>query len=145
MNLTEIFLEGQHILEPLLTRHGFQFSPEPKGKGSGGYFVRGQFIKGDRRLEIHFRSSLGFVTYHVGALALSHEGYMRSLLGNPGGNRYPGFSNDPLDGFRGLAFDLEHFCGDFLAGDGEEFRRCVDAEAEYARLTGMAKLAQNES
>ena len=40
----------------------------------------------DRRLEIHFRHSLGLVTYHVRDLAVEHSAWMRVSLGAGGGN-----------------------------------------------------------
>lgn len=123
-----------------MNANGFKLIEWEPGKSSGGNFASGEYVKGDRRLEIHFRYSLGLVTYHMGDLSLPHQAYMRALLGKSGGNKYPGFSNDPLDGFRHLKHDLENFCGDFLAGTGEEFGRCVQANATAAKPTGFRAL-----
>ncbi len=65
---------------------------------------------------------------------------MRALLGRDGGNRYPGFSEDPLDGFRGLVFDQEPYCSDFLHGSGDQFRRCVELSQERDSLPGSKRL-----
>src|SRR5437868_689109 len=91
-------LEGCKILDAVMKPHGFNFVGGLTGKGSGGYFASGEYVRGDRRLELHFRYSLGLVTYHIGELSLTHDEYMRALLGKDGGNKYPGFSDDPLDG-----------------------------------------------
>ena len=97
-------------------------------------------MREDRKLEIHLRHSLGLVTYHLDSLSLTHEMYMRALLGRTGGNKYPGFSNNPLDGFHHLHYDLSHFCGDFLSGNGEEFKRCVVKAKEQEKVGGYKAL-----
>jgi hypothetical protein len=66
---------------------------------------------------------------------------MRALLGKNGGSQYPGFSEDPLDGFRDLSYDLSHFCGDFLSGSGEEFEGCVIKAAEQEKVKGFKALS----
>jgi hypothetical protein len=113
---------GIEILDPVLNPHGFRFVYEGSGKGSGGRFAFGKYVRGDRSIELHFRLSLGLVTYHVGESSLDHESYMRSL-GAFGKNSYPDFPTDPVESFRSLAQDLLHYCSDFLTGDGAQFRR----------------------
>jgi len=127
-----ILLKGVEILDPIMKRHGFEFVLGKAGRGSGGNFATGKYVKGNRILEIHFRHTLGLVTYHIGRDSLRHEIYMRALLGKNGSNRYPCFSDDPLDGFRALRSDLENYCSDFLEGNGERFRQCL-AEARVAK------------
>jgi hypothetical protein len=95
-------------------------------------------------LELHCRYSLGLVTYHLGDLTLGHEDYMRSLLGPAGPNRYPGFSEDPLEGFEHLRHDIECYALDFVAGSGDEFRRCAKEAQRWAALTGPQRLARYE-
>ncbi len=90
-------------------------------------------MNADRRLEIHYRFSLGLVTYHYGQKSMEHALYMRVLLGENGGNRYPGFSDDPFAAFHGLAYDLDHFASAFLNGDFKEFARCVVAAEEWKK------------
>jgi hypothetical protein len=145
MNPREILETGRQFLDPVLVAHGFAFTETEHGKSSGGEYASGRYEKVDRYLEIHFRYSLGLVTYHLGALAISHEAYMRSLLGSRGGNQYPCLSEDPLEAFRGLAFDLKTFCSDFLSGPGEEFARCVRIAQEYEKRPGFLRMAEFES
>ncbi len=120
---------------------GFTFVQSAAGRGSGGNFAAGEFIRDDRRLELHVRRSLGLVIYHVGTLSLTHADYMRAMLGPQAGNRYPGFSDDPLDGFRGLAHDLQHYATDFLTGAGQEFERCHHDAERFNKTPGFKRLS----
>ncbi len=141
MNALETFRAGCKILDEVMNPHGFFLVEGLSGKSSGGNFASGEYVRDDRRLEIHFRFSLGLVTYHLGSLSLAHDSYMRALLGKNGGNQYPGFSDDLLDGFRHLSYDLSHFCEDFLSGSGEEFARCVIKAAEQEKVKGFKALS----
>jgi hypothetical protein len=145
MTPREFIENGRVILDSVLLPHGFAFKEIESGKSSGGEYASGRYEKADRNLEIHFRHTLGLVTYHIGALAISHEAYMRSLLGTKAGNKYPGFSNDPLEAFSNLAFDLNSFCLDFLMGSGKEFARCVAIAQEYEKRSGFLRMAEFES
>jgi len=58
---------------------------------------------------------------------------MWSVLGERWRSHYPGFSNDPLDGFRHLRQDLEEHGQDFLAGSDAEFLRHVDKAVALKR------------
>jgi hypothetical protein len=129
MDPTAVLQEGCHILEPLLRAHGFQFEEGRSGASAGGHFASGAYVRANRRLELHFRHSLGLVRYRVGDRTLDHETYMWVKLGKKGGNRYPGFSDDPLDAFRHLCHDLDSYAVEFLSGEDEAFERVV-AEAE---------------
>jgi hypothetical protein len=129
---SEVLLEGVRLLEPVLAPHGVRFEFRGTGRGSGGDFAWGEFARGDRRLELHFMYSLGLVTYHVGEFQIAPEPYLRALGVPRGANRYPGFSDEPLDGFRGLAHDVGRFGGEFLSGDAAVL--CRAARAEMARL-----------
>ena len=115
----EIFREGCEILDRIMQPHWFQFVPDESGMSLYGPYTRGNYVRGDSRLELHLRYSLGLVTYHIGDVSVSHDAYLRALTKGEGGNQYPGFSDDPLDGFRHLAHDLQKFCDDFLSGDGK--------------------------
>lgn len=123
----DALLNGAHILESVLLPNGFQFHFRGEGKGSGGYFAWGEFVREDRRLELHFRRSLGFVRYHEGDQSASHEAYMREL-GVWGQCRYPGFSEDLEAPFHGLAHDLG-FAEEFLSGSAAALRRAAAKEA----------------
>jgi hypothetical protein len=136
----ETLREGCSILDPAMHRHGFSFKEGPAGPSSGGPYASGVYVNGDRKLEVHFRRSLGLITYHFGRASVDHESYMHSLLGTNGGNKYPGFSEDPLDAFKELAYDLENFATAFLNGNFEEFSRCVIAAEERQKIPRFARL-----
>lgn len=121
-----ILQKGAAILSELLLAHGFQFSVLTAGSGSGGEFATGEFIKGARSLEIHFRYSLGMVSYRYADRSISHQDYMRSMMGRTNSSHYPGFSSDPLDGFRHLKLDLEEYGSEFLDGTDECLRLRFD-------------------
>jgi hypothetical protein len=90
------------------------------GTGSGGTFAWGNYVNGDRSLQLHYRHALGLVSYSIGDCSLSHEEYLR-FLGVYGQNSYPDFPADPVDSFHSLARDIELYCGDFLHGSGQQF------------------------
>jgi len=84
----EMLRHGAALLAPLLLKHGFIFKTLDTGISSGGHFASGKFKRGTRRLEFHFRQSLGIVTYHLAdrttyvvsrrrwpAACHAHEGY----------------------------------------------------------------------
>jgi hypothetical protein len=121
---------GRKILDPILGPPGFVFAHTANGDSSGGCFAAGEYVRESRRLELHFRYSLGLVTYHIDSFSASHEAYMRELLGNAKLNQYPGFSDDPVDGFRHLAHDLAIYGQDFLFGTGDELIRASLQEAK---------------
>src|SRR5271166_373877 len=94
---------GSDILGHVLSPAGFTFQLANTGHSSGGAFAAGRFSKGSQYLEFHFRHSLGKVIYGWGDATLSHADYLRGLDAT---GAYPGYSADPLDGFRHLARDL---------------------------------------
>ena len=128
---------GRRVLDPLMTNAGFRFVPGPAGKGSGGHFASGSYVRGARQLEVHFRWSLGLVTYHFDDRELSHEAFMWSVLGGAAGNKYPGFSEDPMQGFRDLADDLERHGREFLVGSDEALKQRFDHAAAHPKPTGF--------
>ncbi len=137
MDVSATLQLGVEILTPVLAPHGFHFEFRESDKGSGGHFAWGQFVRGDRRLELHFRHALGLVTYHLGDVVLTHEDFMRVALGGARENAYPGFSNDPLDGFRHLRHDLERFAAAFLAGTDAQFKAIVDQARLHPPARGL--------
>ena len=144
MTPKEAIEKGCAILGPVLVPHGFTCVLGASGASSGGSFAQATYARGDRKLELHFRHSLGLVTYHVGQLSLAHEAYMEALLGQRGASHYPGFSDDPLDGFRHLRQDLEAYCGDFIEGPGDQFRACVKKAKGLQSVRGFQRLARKE-
>jgi hypothetical protein len=126
----EILDQGSALLAPLLHPQGFAFKILEAGNSSGGRFASGEFTRGNRRLELHFRHSLGMVAYHLESRSISHEDYMCSVLGKHFASHYPGFSGDPLDAFRDLGLDLKEHGADFLEGsDSVLLHRFDDALA----------------
>lgn len=135
----EALIEGAQILQQSLGAHGFQFQFREEGKGPGGAFAWGEFIQGERKIELHFRFTLGMVRYHVDDQSASHESYMRELnVWNQ--CRYPGFSEDAADGFRELMHDLA-YAQDFLRGDAEVLRNAAAKEALKTAKQGQQYMA----
>ena len=141
----DILQQGAHLLAPELVPHGFVFQIGRSAQSSGGDFAFGDFLRGEWRLELHFRYSLGMVAYHFGSLTLSHEDYLWSALGSRGQGQYPGFSDEPLDAFRHLASDIHAHCGAFVLGDASEFERLVAVTAtrndRLSSMSGFGRLA----
>jgi hypothetical protein len=137
----DVFRPGCEILDMVLVPLGFQFTLRDAGQSSGGDFAWGEYVRGDRRLELHFRWSLGLVMYHLGSTQVSHEGYVRAM-GAAGGNAYPGFSDNALDGFRHLRRDLEKYGEVFLRGTDDELRSLLlrADEQEQHRPKGFKAL-----
>lgn len=121
MDPVQAIREGAAILETVVAKHGFAFNLRKHGPSSGGPFAEGEFLNGERRLEFHFRHSLGLVRYHVGSASLTHEEFLKGL-GVWGRHRYPGFTDDPLEPFRQLRDDLAEFAADFLEGRVDGFK-----------------------
>lgn len=113
---------GTAILGRVLSPAGFTFQRTNGGHGSGGDFAAGRFSRGSQYLEFHFRHSLGLVTYGWDDIVLSHTDYLRGL-GITG--TYPGYSTDPIDGFRHLALDLAGPLSGFRDGDHREYERAA--------------------
>ena len=107
-----MLLAGINVLDEVMQPAAFVFEFREEGRGSGGHFAWGEYVRDNRRLELHFRGSLGLVRYHVGDHNAGHETYVLGL-GVWEECRYPGFSEDPLDGFVHRAADLKH-ATDFL-------------------------------
>lgn len=135
----EALIEGAQILRPLLEPQGFRFEFRGEGESSGGHFAWGEFIRGDRRLELHFRYSLGLVRYHIGDVSASHEAYMREL-GVWGECEYPGFSDEVIGAFRGLAHDLV-FVDDFTWGNAEVLRGAAARQSVNSHKLGAESIS----
>jgi hypothetical protein len=136
----EILGEGLIAIDPVLNSHGFQFKSGPAGNSSGGRYASGAYSNGERRLEIHFRNSLGLITYHFGELSVDHASYMEAVLGGNKGNRYPGFSDSAQVQFDDLAFDLQHFAISFLSGSFKEFAKHVGIAQASKKIQGFARI-----
>lgn len=125
-----ILLAGSAIVGGVLSRAGFTFEHTETGHPSGGTFAAGRFTRGRQYVEFSVRWSFGLVSYGWDGATVSHAGYLRGL-GATGA--YPGYSTDPLDGFRHLAADLADPLSGFRDGDREEFDQARRAAAETPR------------
>lgn len=132
---------GAEILEPTLSSAGFVFSIGSEGNSSGGSFCSGAFTKGNRRLELHVRGSLGLVAYSVGSQTMSHEDYLHAL-GIRG--EYPGFSEDIEGGFIHLRNDLVKAGATFLTGSDSDFSTLVTANEISPRPKGFRALGNRK-
>ena len=143
MTPREVLDKGAAELATVLEPAGFLFIDGGEQSGSGGVSATGDFIRDDRRLELHVRSSLGLVRYHFGDYAVSHEDLVRGVRGTEriaGPSEYPGFSDDPLAAFRHLRADLERFGGVFLTGGAKAFRALKKWLDKNPRESGLAGL-----
>lgn len=119
--------DGIEVVRPIIEPHGFRFQFREQGKGSGGTFAWGEFIRENRSLQLHFRLTLGMIRYCVADQSASHGSYMQEL-GVWNRCRYPGFSEDPIAGFDDLAHDLA-FAEDFSSGTAAILLRAASKEA----------------
>ena len=143
MTPSELLERGAAELTPVLGPAGFEFIQSDEGTDSGGPFASGEFLKGDRRLELQVRSGLGLVRYHFGDESLAHEDLVRgvrALEGIAGEAQFPGFSNDPMVGFRHLRHDIDRFGAIFLRGGAKAFRALNKWVNKHPRKSGLAGL-----
>ena len=122
--------QGRELLDPVLVKHGFRVeTPETSNEAA---FARVAYVRDERRLELGCRDQLAAVVYQIDDLVMTHDAYMSAVLGPAGSNMYPSFSGHPLDGFRHLHHDLQHYAGAFLHGTSEAFRTIVRRAHEVA-------------
>jgi hypothetical protein len=134
---------GAAELAEVLGPAGFEFIHTEEGAGSGNPLARGEFFRGDRRLELEVRSSLNLVRYHFGEESLPHEDLVRgvrALEGIAAQGEYPGFSDDPMAGFRHLRRDLDRFGAIFLRGGAKAFRALKKWVNKHPKKSGFAGL-----
>jgi len=141
---TNLLERGAAELAAVLGPAGFEFL-QAESTDDGGPFASGEFFRGDRRLELRVRSSLTLVRYHFGDEWLSHEDLVRgvrALEGISEEGQYPGFSTDPMAGFRHLRHDLERFGAIFLRGGAKAFRALNKWVSKHPRKSGFAGLGR---
>jgi len=125
-----LLTQGRELLDPLLVKHGFRVeTPETNNETS---FSRVAYVRDDRRLELGCRDQLAAVVYQVDDLVMTHDAYMGAVLGPAGSNMYPSFSGHPMDGFRHLHHDLQHYAGAFLHGTTAALKTIVRRAQEVA-------------
>ena len=121
---------GVTILDPALTPHGFVFRFQDAGRGSGGNFAWGKYIRDDRSLHLHQRWGLGIIEYHIADLWIDHDGYLRYLgVENQSDVLWMPLESG-LDRYHALRSDLERFCADFLAGPAVDWTVAATAEGQ---------------
>ena len=141
MNPKEELLKGVKELEPILGPYGFRFVFEAEGLSSGGHSARGAFVAGDKRLELHFRYSLGLVSYQIGAIKINHADYITAQGGK---GRYPGFSKKPIDAFKNLADDLRTYGALFLDNDTTPFEELAKKLKANPPIKGFKALSSKK-
>jgi hypothetical protein len=145
MNPREVLDAGVVELAEVLGPAGFTFVGGDDGVDGDGPFATGEFWRGDRRLELHVRRSLGLVRYHFGEQSLSHEDLVRGVRAVDGiaaEAQYPGFSDDPAAGFRHLRADLERFGAIFLTSGAKAFRALKKWLDKHPKKSGFAGLGR---
>jgi hypothetical protein len=139
----ELLDRGVAELTEVLGPAGFSYAAVEEDDAIGGPFAIGEFRKGDRRLELHFRRALVLVRYHFGEQSLSHEELVRGVRGTDriaAEGQYPGFSDDPATSFRRLRADLERFGAIFLTGGAKAFRALKKWLDKHPKRSGFAGL-----
>jgi hypothetical protein len=140
---TALLERGVAELTAVLGPAGFEFIQTDDGADSSTPFASGEFLRGDRRLELQVRSSLTLVRYHFGDEAMSHEDLVRgvrALEAITAEGQYPGFSSDPMAGFRHVRHDLERFGAIFLRGGAKAFRALKKWVNQHPKKSGLAGL-----
>ncbi len=140
MRPDELLHEGVAILDEIMRPHGFAFAVGNTGRGSGGDFASGNYVRGDRRLELHVRHTVGLVRYHAGQISFGHESFMAAVIGRRHLSAYPGFSDEPVDGFRHLAADLQNHAITFLAGTDVDLRAIAEHSILWESRAGFNAL-----
>jgi hypothetical protein len=142
---TDLLNQGVAALTEVLGPAGFEFVQTEDEVTTGGLFASGEFLRGDRRLELQVRSSLTLVRYHFGDESLSHEDLVRGVraleaISEEG--QYPGFSTDPMVGFRHLRHDIARFGAIFLRGGAKAFRALNKWVTKHPKKSGFAGLGR---
>ena len=138
-----MLVRGVAELAAVLGPAGFEFIQSDEGTDGRGPFASGEFLRGDRRLELQVRSSLTLVRYHFGDQSLSHEDLVRgvrALEAISAEAQYPGFSQDPMAGFRHLRSDIDRFGAIFLRGGAKAFRALKKWVDKHPKKSGLAGL-----
>lgn len=121
IELQRILKEQVPIVGSYLKENEFLLSNSQIDKGSGGFFIICRFEKGNRKINIFYRYSLGPVEYSIGENKIDHVSYMKFLQVDEK-SKYPGFTDSPEESFKNLLSDIKNYCQDFICGDGDQFQ-----------------------
>lgn len=113
---------GNDILGTVLVPAEFSTVPSSTGSGSGGEFGVSRWVRSDQYIELHVRHALGIVVYGWADESFDHATVAAALSVT---TTYPGFSSDPLDGFRHLAQDLAGPLAAIVGPDSDQVLRKV--------------------
>src|SRR6266571_9517877 len=131
MDAIELRRRGVELLSPVLVPYGFVYQASEVDRGSGGLYAHG----GSHERTVRWNSACAMRSVRSAIASMlpryCTKYFARAAVGR-GQARYPGFSDDPLDGFRDLATDLVRFGSVFLAGTTAEFAALV-TKAERTR------------
>lgn len=130
MNPSEAISRGREILDPIFEQKGFAPSGTDTGKGSGGSFATVEYSDGMRKVSLSFRYSLGCIEYTVGKVTMTHEQYLKGI-GEKG--QYPGFPDNPIDGFSHLASDIVAFGSAFFTSNESDFAEILNDAIRHTR------------
>ena len=128
---------GIVILDPALLPHGFIFHFQNSGRGSGGNFAWGKYVRGDRSLDLHHRWGLGIIQYNIADLSIDHSAYLKSLGVDNESDLLSTPLESGLDRYHALRSNLENFCSDFVTGPATEW-------AAAARFDGQGRAERNK-
>ncbi len=120
--------EGATHLASVLDPLGFTFRVVRTGPSSGGPFCEAEFAGVNRRVELHFRHSVGMVRWHIGDISASHGAYMEALGRSAS---YPRSQDDEMEAFGCLARDFSLIRTDFIEGDGGVLAKAAVAEEAH--------------
>src|SRR5262245_15611726 len=79
LSTDELLERGVAELTPVPGPAGFEVITTESWATSGGVFASGEFLRGDRRLELQVRTSLNLVRYHFGDEPMLHEDLVRGV------------------------------------------------------------------
>jgi hypothetical protein len=131
MNAEEMLGAGNSILAEVLLPAGFALGKTGSAKGSGGHFATAKWTRDAQFIELHFRYALGIVRYGWDEEAFDHRQVVGALVASAS---YPGFSDDPLGGFRHLAQDLSGPLSRILGAENREVLQLARAWTPPGRV-----------
>jgi hypothetical protein len=136
----QFLLTGIQKIDPILNPVGFVFELSKTGKTHGGDFATGYYQKGNKIIQLIYRTNtgLGCVIYgyrqYTGfyiQLDVSHTALIKQIgRYNDSKLRYSdskfaSFSRDGVDPFEALSYDIQNFMLDVLTGSDTDFQEVL--------------------